>query len=154
MFYEASTETERDIVNKSANSKSEFVDKDRNYSISSMQSLDISDDNLEDSDICSGKSQKPQEKKIYKRSRSNTSLEEKRSRQSKDISKMTVQELAVEFRRVGIKEQTIELVVSENLNGLTLLGKYQEHDTIGAFLPTAGLIDQQKISLFIQGCKY
>lgn len=154
VFYEDSLETEHSNEKQCPpNRTSEIVDKDRNYSISSLRSLDISDDNLENCDV-SDQTPRQEEKKVYKRCRPKIKSEEKRSRQSKDISKMTVQELAVEFRRVGIKEQTIELVISENLNGLTLLGKYQEHDTIGAFLPTAGLIDQQKISLFIQGCKY
>lgn len=118
--------------------------RERNYSVSSSQSIDASDDNIDGNE----------EKQVSRRYGSKIRPEKKKSRQSKDVSKMSAEELAIEFRRVGIKQTTIELVLSLNLNGIALLEKYHNHDTIGDFLPSAGLIDQQKISLFIQGCKY
>ena len=130
---------------------SESITKERNYSVSSLQSLDVSDDNCEEKEF---DKPKVEEKPVTRRYGSKIATSRKKSRQSKDISKMTAQELAVEFRRVGIKQQTIELVLSQDLNGIALLEKYKEHDSIRDFLPSAGIIDQQKISLFIQGCKY
>lgn len=128
--------------------------RERNYSVSSLQSIDASDDNLDESEGKDQQTIRNDEKQVSRRYGSKIRQEKKKSRQSKDVSKMTAEELAIEFRRVGIKQTTIELVLSLNLNGIALLEKYHNHDTIGDFLPSAGLIDQQKISLFIQGCKY
>ncbi|XP_061168083.1 uncharacterized protein LOC133177019 [Saccostrea echinata] len=132
---------------------SESNTKERHCSVSSSQSLDISDDNCEDSEE-STSTPLINEQNIHRLRGPKISINKKKSRQSKDISKMTVQELAVEFRHVGIKQQTIDLIISEDLDGLTLLEKYRAHDSVRDFLPSVGLIDLQKISLFIQGCKY
>ena len=77
-----------------------------------------------------------------------------RSRDSKDISKMNVEDLATEFRRIGIKAETIQAMRQEKLTGYRLLEKYATLENIREMFPNAGLIEQQKISLFIQGCKY
>ncbi|XP_062574982.1 uncharacterized protein LOC134236851 [Saccostrea cucullata] len=123
---------------------SESNTKERQCSVSSLQSLDISDENCEDSEESTSAPRRPPK----------ISINKKKSRQSKDISKMTVEELVVEFRHVGIKPPTIDLVMRERLDGLTLLEKYRAHESVRDFMPSVGLIDLQKISLFIQGCKY
>ncbi|KAK3089933.1 hypothetical protein FSP39_007731 [Pinctada imbricata] len=77
-----------------------------------------------------------------------------KSRESKDISKMSTDELTKEFRRLGIKPETLQSIKDDNLNGLVLLEKYASIETVQELFPRAGLIEQQKISLYIKGCKY